>query len=174
MGSGLPSAKIDEIIGVVKAYSTCVGEGPFVCELFGQEAEKLRKAGAEYGAKTGRPRRVGPIDLVATRYGVQVQAATNIALTKLDVLSDMEQIPVCTHYLLDGKVTDEFPFPTLLEKAQPVTEYMDGWKTDISSIRKWEDLPVQAQKYVEFIENQIGCHIGYVSVGPERGSIIIR
>ena len=174
VGSGLPSAKIDEIIGVVKAYSTCVGEGPFVCELFGQEAEKLRKAGAEYGAKTGRPRRVGPIDLVATRYGVQVQAATNIALTKLDVLSDMEQIPVCTHYLLDGKVTDEFPFPTLLEKAQPVTEYMDGWKTDISSIRKWEDLPVQAQKYVEFIENQIGCHIGYVSVGPERGSIIIR
>ena len=174
VGSGLPSAKIDEVIGVVKAYSTCVGEGPFVCELFGQEAEKLRKAGAEYGAKTGRPRRVGPIDIVATRYGVQVQAATSIALTKLDVLSDMEKIPVCTHYLLDGNVTDEFPFPTLLEKAQPVTEYMDGWKTDISGIRKWEDLPVQAQKYVEFIEDQIGCHIGYVSVGPERDSIIIR
>ena len=174
VGSGLPSAKIDEIIGVVKAYSTCVGEGPFVCELFGQEAEKLRRAGAEYGAKTGRPRRVGPIDIVATRYGVQVQAATNIALTKLDVLSNMEKIPVCTHYLLDGKVTDEFPFPTLLEKAQAVTEYMDGWKTDISGIRKWEDLPAQAQKYVEFIEDQIGCHIGYVSVGPERDSIIIR
>ena len=174
VGSGLPSARIDEVIGVVKAYSTCVGEGPFVCELFGPEAEALREAGAEYGAKTGRPRRVGPIDIVATRYGVQVQAATNIALTKLDVLSDMEKIPVCTHYLVDGQRTGEFPFPTLLEKAQPVTEYLDGWKTDISGVRKWEDLPVEAQKYVEFIEKEIGCHIGYVSVGPERDSIIIR
>ena len=174
VGSGLPSAKIDEVIGVVKAYSTCVGEGPFVCEMFGEEAEALRAAGFEYGAKTGRPRRVGPIDIVATRYGVQVQAATNIALTKLDVLSYMDKIPVCTRYVVDGKETDEFPFPALLGSAQPVVEYMDGWKYDISGVRNWEDLPEAAQKYVEFIEQQIGCRIGYVSVGPERDSIIIR
>ena len=174
VGSGLPSAKIDEIIGVVKAYSTCVGEGPFVCEMFGEEAEKLRTAGQEYGAKTGRPRRVGPLDIVATRYGVQVQAATNIALTKLDVLSFMEQIPVCTRYLLDGQETDEFPFPTRLNDAKPVIEYLDGWKCDISGIRNWEDLPEAARKYVEYVEAQIGCHIGYVSVGPDRDSIIVR
>ena len=174
VGSGLPSARIDEVIGVVKAYSTCVGEGPFVCELFGEEAEALRKAGFEYGAKTGRPRRVGPIDIVATRYGVQVQGATNIALTKLDILSYMDRIPVCTRYLVNGKATDEFPFPVLLDSAQPVVEYMDGWKCDISEARSWEDLPKAAQKYVEFIEQQIGCRIGYVSVGPERDSIIIR
>ena len=174
VGSGLPSAKIDEVIGVVKAYSTCVGEGPFVCEMFAAEADALREAGFEYGAKTGRPRRVGPIDIVATRYGVRVQGATNIALTKLDVLSFMDKIPVCTHYLVDGKLTDEFPFPSLLDSAEPVIEYMDGWKQDISGVRKWEDLPVEARKYVEFVERQIGCHIGFVSVGPERDSIIIR
>ena len=174
VGSGLPSAKIDEVIGVVKAYSTCVGEGPFVCEMFGSEADALREAGFEYGAKTGRPRRVGPIDIVATRYGVQVQAATNIALTKLDVLSYLEKIPICARYLVDGKETDEFPFPAVLAGAQPVMEYMDGWKCDISGVRRWEDLPEAARKYVEYIEGQIGCHIGYVSVGPERDSIIIR
>ena len=174
VGSGLPSARIDEVVGVVKAYSTCVGEGPFVCEMFGPEAEALRKAGFEYGAKTGRPRRVGPIDIVATRYGIQVQAATNVALTKLDVLSYLDRIPVCTHYYVDGKLSDEFPFPSLLNSAKPVIEYMEGWKTDISGVRNWEDLPEAARKYVEFIEEQIGCHIGYVSVGPERDSIIIR
>ncbi len=174
VGSGLPSAKIDEVIGVVKAYSTCVGEGPFVCEMFGDEAEELRKAGFEYGAKTGRPRRVGPIDIVATRYGIHVQAATNVALTKLDVLSYLDKIPVCTHYTIDGQITDEFPFPSLLNDAKPVIEYMDGWKCDISGVRNWEDLPEAARKYVEFIEQNIDCHIGYVSVGPERDSIIIR
>ncbi len=174
IGSGCPSVKIDEVIGVVKAYSTCVGEGPFTCEWFGEEAEKLREAGGEYGAKTGRPRRVGPIDIVATRYGVQVQAATCIALTKLDVLSYMDKIPVCTHYMLGGEQTDEFPFPAALPDAEPVIEYMDGWKTDVSKCRKFEELPVEARKYVEFIEERIGCHIGYVSVGPERDSIIIR
>ena len=174
VGSGLPSAKIDEVIGVVKAYSTCVGEGPFVCEMFGEEAEELRKAGFEYGAKTGRPRRVGPIDIVATRYGIHVQAATNVALTKLDVLSYLDKIPVCTHYTIDGQLTDEFPFPSLLKDAKPVIEYMDGWKCDISGVRNWEDLPEAARKYVEFIEQNIDCHIGYVSVGPERDSIIIR
>ena len=174
VGSGLPSAKVDEVIGVVKAYSSCVGEGPFTCEWFGDEAQQLREAGGEYGAKTGRPRRVGPIDIVATRYGVQCQAATNIALTKLDVLSYMDKIPVCAHYTLDGKQTDEFPFPAVLPEAKPVVEYMDGWKCDISGVRKWEDLPEAARKYVEYVEQQIGCHIGYVSVGPERDSIIIR
>ena len=174
IGSGYPAAKINEVVGVVKAYSTCVGEGPFTCEWFGEEAEKLREAGNEYGAKTGRPRRVGPLDIVATRYGVETQAATNIALTKLDVLSYMEKIPVCTHYLLDGKQIDYFPFPTLLADAKPVTEYLDGWKCDISGVRRWEDLPAAAQKYVEYVEKAIGCHIGYVSVGPERDSIILR
>ena len=174
VGSGLPSAKIDEVVGVVKAYSTCVGEGPFTCEWFGEEAERLREAGGEYGAKTGRPRRVGPIDIVATRYGVECQGATNIALTKMDILSYMDKIPVCTKYIVDGKETDEFPFPCVLDSAKPIIEYMDGWKTDISGVRKWEDLPEAARKYVLFIEEQIGCKIGYVSVGPERDSIIIR
>ena len=174
VGSGLPCVKIDEVVGVVKAYSSCVGEGPFVCEMFGDEAEELRKAGFEYGAKTGRPRRVGPVDIVATRYGVQCQGATNIALTKLDVLSYMDKIPVCAHYRLDGKITDEFPFPSLLNDAEPVVEYLDGWKCDISGVRTWEDLPIQAQKYVLYLEQAIGCHIGYVSVGPERDSIIYR
>ena len=174
VGSGAPWAKIDEVVGVVKAYSSCVGEGPFTCEWFGEEAEKLREAGNEYGAKTGRPRRVGPIDLVATRYGVEVQGATNIALTKLDVLSYLEKIPVCAHYELDGKQTDAFPFPALLAQAKPVTEYVEGWKCDISGVRQWENLPKAAQDYVLMIEKAIGCHIGYVSVGPERDSIIIR
>ena len=174
VGSGLPSAKLDAVVGVVKAYSSCVGEGPFTCEMFGAEAEALREAGAEYGAKTGRPRRVGPLDIVATRYGVQVQGATNIALTKLDVLSYMEQIPVCAHYELDGKVTDEFPFPALLAEAKPVMEYKQGWKCDISGVRTWEDLPQAAKDYVTYVEEQIGCHIGYVSVGPERDAIILR
>ncbi len=174
VGAGIPSARPTDIIGVVKAYSTCVGEGPFTCEMFGEEADALREAGGEYGAKTGRPRRVGPIDLVATRYGVEVQAATNIALTKLDILSYMKKIPICTKYKLYGELTDEFPFPSALPDAEPVIEYMDGWETDISKITDWDKLPVNAQKYVEFVEKEIGCHIGYVSVGPERDSIIIR
>ena len=174
VGSGAPWARIDEVVGVVKAYSSCVGEGPFTCEWFGEEAEKLREAGNEYGAKTGRPRRVGPIDLVATRYGVEVQGATNIALTKLDVLSYLDKIPVCVRYELDGKQTDAFPFPAILSEAKPVTEYVDGWKYDISGVRRWEDLPKAAQDYVLLVEKAIGCRIGYVSVGPERDSIIIR
>jgi len=174
IGSGLPSLRVTDVIGVVKAYSTCVGEGPFVCEMFGSEAERLRKEGAEYGAKTGRPRRVGPIDIVATRYGVGVQGASELALTKLDVLSYMEKIPVCTQYVSGGVKTDSFPFPTELEKAAPVIEYLDGWGCDISSVRRWEELPAAARKYVEYIERAVGCPIKYVSVGPERDSIIIR
>ena len=174
IGSGLPSAKLNSVVGVVKAYSTCVGEGPFVCEMFGEDADKLREAGFEYGAKTGRPRRVGPIDIVATRYGVEVQAATEIALTKLDVLSYMDKIPVCTQYILDGETTDEFPFPSALKKAEPQIEYFEGWKCDISKIRTWNDLPKAAKDYVNYIEKAIGCPIKYVSVGPERDSIIIK
>ncbi|HBZ77531.1 MAG TPA: adenylosuccinate synthase [Clostridiales bacterium] len=174
IGSGFPGAKIDDVVGVVKAYSTCVGEGPFVCEMFGDEAEELRKAGFEYGAKTGRPRRVGPLDIVATRYGIEVQAATEIALTKLDVLSYMDKIPVCTQYELDGQKIDRFPFPVALNDCKPVIEYFEGWKTDITGCRKWEDLPKAAQDYVLYVEKAIGCPITYVSVGAERESIIIR
>ena len=174
VGCGMPNVKIDQVVGVVKAYSSCVGEGPFTCELFGEEADKLREAGFEYGAKTGRPRRVGPIDVVATRYGVLCQGATSIALTKLDVLSYMDKIPVCAHYEVNGQQTDEFPFPCLLDEAKPVTEYLEGWKCDISGIRRWEDLPKAARDYVEYVERRVGCHIGYVSVGPERDSIILR
>ena len=137
-------------------------------------AEKLREAGAEYGAKTGRPRRVGPIDLVATRYGVEVQGATNIALTKLDILSYMDEIPVCAAYEIDGEITHEFPFPAVLERAKPVMEYLPGWGCDISGVRTWADMPQAARDYVEYVEQAIGCHIGYVSVGAERESLIIR
>ena len=174
VGSGLPGAKLDEVVGVVKAYSSCVGEGPFTCEWFGEEAEKLREAGGEYGAKTGRPRRVGPIDIVATRYGIQCQGATDIALTKLDVLSYMDEIPICARYELNGQETDAFPFPAVLPDAKPVMTAMPGWKCDISGVRKWENLPEAARNYVEYVEREIGCHITYVSVGPERDSIIIR
>lgn len=174
VGSGLPGAKLDRIVGVVKAYSTCVGEGPFTCEMFGEEAEKLREAGNEYGAKTGRPRRVGPVDLVATRYGVQVQGATEIALTKLDVLSYLDEIPVCAHYERNGEITDKFPFPAALEECKPVIETVKGWKKDISGVRTWEDLPEEAKAYVQMIEKAIGCPIRWVSVGPERESIITR
>ena len=174
VGSGFPGAKIDKVVGVVKAYSTCVGEGPFVCEWFGDEAEELRKAGFEYRAKTGRPRRVGPIDLVATAYGVRLQNATAIALTKLDVLSYMQKLPVCTAYELDGKLTQSFPFPSALAAAKPHIEYLDGWGCDISAVRTWDELPENAKKYVEFIEAGIGCKIKYVSVGAERDACIVR
>ncbi len=174
IGSGLPSLRLTDVVGVVKAYSTCVGEGPFVCEMSGPEAERLREAGAEYGAKTGRSRRVGPIDLVATRYGVEVQGATRLALTKLDVLGYMEKIPVCARYRLGEAETDRFPFPTELERAEPVIEYAEGWGSDISGVRRWEDLPEAARSYVRRIEDAVGCPIRYVSVGPERDSIILR
>ena len=172
VGSGLPGARLDQVVGVVKAYSSCVGEGPFTCEWFGEEAEKLRQAGEEYGAKTGRPRRVGPIDLVATRYGVRCQGATDIALTKLDVLSYMDQIPVCAHYELNGQRTDEFPFPAVLPDARPVWEYLPGWRCDLSACRRPEDLPKAARDYVAYIEKAVGCPIKYVSVGPERDAYV--
>jgi adenylosuccinate synthase len=174
IGSGFPGARIGGVIGVSKAYSTCVGEGPFVCEMFGEEAERLRSEGAEYGAKTGRPRRVGPFDVVATRYGAMMQAATEIALTKLDVLSYMEKIPVCTGYIVNGELTRDFPFPAALDEATPVIEYLEGWGEDISSVRTWEELPEKAREYVLFIQRAIGVPITFVSVGPERESIILR
>ncbi len=174
IGSGCPGVKIDEVVGVIKAYSTCVGEGPFVSEMFGDDAALLRQAGAEYGAKTGRPRRVGAFDVVATRYGVRMQQATQAALTKLDVLSCMDAIPVCVRYTVDGQTTDRFPFPAALERAKPVLEHFPGWREDISAARAWDDLPAQAQAYVTFIEKEIGCPIRYISVGAQRGSIIIR
>ena len=174
IGSGFPAAKIERVLGIVKAYSTCVGEGPFVSELFGEEAERLREAGGEYGAKTGRPRRVGALDTVATSYGIEVQAATEIAITKLDVLSSMEKIPVCTSYLLDGNIITSFPFPSALKKATPVIEYFNGWMCDISKVREWEQLPKAAQDYITFIEQAVGCPVTYISVGPERNSIIIK
>ena len=174
VGSGYPKAKLDRVIGVVKAYSTCVGEGPFVSEIFGEEGDALREAGQEYGAKTGRPRRVGALDLVATRYGVEMQGATEIALTKLDVLSYLDEIPVCTKYLADGKETEDFPFPTALRNAKPVLVTVPGWHQDISGVRRFEDLPKAAQDYVLMIEKGTGCFVKYVSVGPERESIIER
>ncbi|MBO7667722.1 MAG: adenylosuccinate synthetase, partial [Firmicutes bacterium] len=174
VGSGALGAPIHKVIGVVKAYSTCVGEGPFVCEMFGREAESLREAGAEYGAKTGRPRRVGPLDLVATKYGAMLQNVDRLAVTKLDVLSYLDKIPVCTHYVVKGRKTDKFPFPTLLAQATPVISEVDGWKCDISGIRRWEALPEQAKRYIEMIEAAVGYPVGYISVGPERESIIIK
>ena len=174
IGAGLPSVKIAEIVGVVKAYSTCVGEGPFVSEMFGEEADRLREAGAEYGAKTGRPRRVGALDLVAARYGVRIQGATGLAVTKLDVLSCLEEIPVCTAYLVRGRQTNEFPFPAELAEVQPVIGLVDGWHCDISKVRRFEDLPSAARNYIFMLEDAVGCPVTYISVGPERNSIIRR
>ena len=175
IGAGLPTAKIDEVVGVVKAYSSCVGEGPFTCEWFGDEAAKLREAGAEFGAKTGRPRRVGPIDLVASRYGVFCQGCDEVALTLLDVLSYMEKIPMVTAYKLeDGTTTTRFPMGEALDTAQPVVEYLPGWHCDITAARKWEDLPKEAQAYVEHLEKAVGCKITYISVGAEREAYIHR
>ena len=174
VGAGCPTVKLGSVIGVVKAYATCVGEGPFVSEMFGEEAEKLRTAGAEYGAKTGRPRRVGALDLVATRYGVEVQGATEIALTKLDVLSYMDKIPVCVAYQNGAQQTSEFPFPTALASCKPILRYMDGWQCDLSKATCWDDLPQAAKAYVETIEESIGCPITYISVGAERDRLIVR
>ena len=174
VGAGMPGSHVDRTVGIVKAYSTCVGEGPFTAEWFGEEAENLREKGGEYGASTGRPRRVGPIDLVATRYGVQIQGATEIALTKLDVLSYMKEIPVCVQYEIHGQKTDEFPFTAVVDEAKPVFTTMPGWGCDISGVRKWEDLPVEARNYVGYIEKAIGCHISYVSVGAARDEYIQR
>lgn len=172
IGAGIPGQKLDAAIGVMKAYSTCVGEGPFTCELFGDEAEALRKAGGEYGAATGRPRRVGPFDAVASRYGVRVQGADTIALTKMDVLSYLKDIPICVAYEIDGKRTEEFPYGELLNRAKPIIETMPGWNCDISGCRKVSDLPKQAVNYMKYIEKAVGCPIKYLSVGADREAYV--
>ena len=171
IGAGMPGAKLTDTIGIMKAYSTCVGEGPFTVELFGDEAEALRKAGGEYGAATGRPRRVGPFDIPASRYGVRVQGATEIALTKLDVLSYLDRIPVCVAYEVDGERTVNFPTGERLNRAKPVIEYVKGFG-DVSGCRTWESLPQAAKDYVEYLEKAVGCKITYVSVGAGRDEYV--
>lgn len=171
IGAGIPGAQLTDTIGIMKAYSTCVGEGPFTVEMFGDEAEALRKAGGEYGAATGRPRRVGPFDIPASRYGVRVQGATEIALTKLDVLSYLDRIPVCVAYEVDGERTVNFPTGERLNRAKPVIEYVKGFG-DVSGCRTWESLPQAAKDYVEYLEKAVGCKITYVSVGAGRDEYV--
>ena len=173
IGSGIPAEKLDNVIGIMKAYSSCVGAGPFTCELFGEEGDALREAGGEYGAATGRPRRVGAFDVVASRYGIRMQGADEIALTKLDVLSYLDAIPVCTAYEVGDKITTEFPFGEDLNIAKPEFTVLKGWKCDISKCRKPEDLPKEAVDYIRFIEKATECKIKYVSVGAEREDYIV-
>ncbi|WP_101772453.1 adenylosuccinate synthase [Peptostreptococcus faecalis] len=173
IGAGVPNLKVTNSIGIMKAYSTCVGEGPFTAEMFGEKAEELRKAGNEYGAATGRPRRVGGFDVLASRYGVMAQAADEIALTKLDVLSYLEEIPVCVGYTFEGELLKDFPIGEKLFKAKPVYEYKKGWMKDISGCRKVEELPQEAIDYIKYLEEAVDCKIKYVSVGPEREQYIV-
>ena len=173
IGAGIPGVKLDKVIGIIKAYSSCVGEGPFTCELFGEAGDSLRQAGNEYGAATGRPRRVGGFDVVASRYGVRMQGATELALTKLDILSGLERIPVCVAYELDGKRIENFPVGDALNRAKPVYEYFEGFRCDISGCRKPADLPAAARNYIAYIEEVVGCHVKYVSVGAERDQYIV-
>lgn len=159
---------------VTKAYSTCVGAGPFVTEIFGKEAENLRERGGdsgEYGATTGRPRRVGWFDAVATRYGCRIQGATRVALSMLDVLGYLDEIPVCTAYLIEGEKCHDFPAPVFLHSSKPVYKMLKGWKCDISHARSYGDLPVEAKKYIRFIEELVQVPIGWISVGPYRDAI---
>ena len=173
LGAGIPFARLDQIIGIMKAYSSCVGEGPFTVELFGKEGDRLREAGAEYGAATGRPRRVGPFDAVASRYGVRMQGCDCLALTKLDVLSYLEKIHVCTAYEINGKRTEQFPVSIEdLFAAKPVYEYYPGFGVDISSCRSYGELPKEAQNYIRRLEELVSCPIRYVSVGAERDAFI--
>ena len=172
IGAGVPQLKLTNSVGIMKAYSTCVGEGPFTAEYFGEKAKYLRDLGGEYGAATGRPRRVGPFDVVASRYGIRCQGATEIALTKMDVLSGYEEIEVCVAYELDGKVIHEFPFTDVLDECKPVFEKVKGWNCDISKCRKKEDLPKEALDYVRYLEKACDCKIKYVSVGAERDAYV--
>ncbi|REK77589.1 adenylosuccinate synthase [Paenibacillus paeoniae] len=176
VGGGLPAYALTDVLVVVKAYSSCVGAGPFISEIEGVEAEQLRLRGGdagEFGVVTGRPRRVGWFDAVATRYGCMVQGATEIALTNLDVLSYLDSIPVCVGYQLkDGTVTEQFPVNAKLEGATPVLRELPGWKCDISGARAFDELPAEAQQYVSFIETEIGVKISYLSIGPRREQLM--
>ena len=177
IGAGLPPYEIKKIVTVVKAYSSAVGAGAFVSEIFGDDADELRKRGGdggEFGATTGRPRRMGWLDCVATKYGCRMQGSTDVAFTVLDVLGYLDEIPVCIGYEIDGKVTTDFPTTPTLEKAKPVFTKLPGWKCDIRGIKKYEDLPENCRKYIEFVEEQIGFPITMVSNGPGREDIIYR
>ena len=172
IGAGIPAKRLNNALGIMKAYSSCVGEGPFTCELFGAEGDALREAGGEYGAATGRPRRVGGFDVVASRYGVQIQGVDSLALTKLDVLEDMEQIPVCVAYEVNGERTEVFPSGDALTNAKPIYEYLPGFGGKVAGVTKFEELPENAQKYVRYLEQAVGCPIQYVSTGADRDSYI--
>lgn len=177
IGAGIPPYEIKQIITVCKAYSSAVGAGAFVSEIFGEEAEELRNRGGdggEYGATTGRPRRMGWFDCVASKYGCRLQGTTDVAFTVLDVLGYLDEIPVCVGYEIDGEVTTDFPVTAKLEKAKPVLKKLPGWKCDIRGIKKYEELPKNCQSYIEFIEGQIGYPITMVSNGPGRDDIIYR
>jgi adenylosuccinate synthase len=174
IGAGVPGLKVDNSIGIMKAYSSCVGEGPFTAELFGEKAHELREAGGEYGAATGRPRRVGGFDVVASRYGCRVQAADEVALTKLDILDTLAEIPVTVSYDVEGKTVSEFPYGEALNIATPNVIFLPGWQSPTTECRTFSDLPKNAQDYVLFIEAQVGCKIKYISVGAERSQIIVR
>ena len=174
---GIPPYEIKDIITVVKAYSSAVGAGEFVSEIFGEEAEELRKRGGdggEYGATTGRPRRMGWLDLVATRYGCKVQGATQVAFTVLDVLGYLDEIPVCVAYELDGQRIDYFPSTTKLKRAKPILEVLPGWKCDIRGIKNYDELPENCRKYIEFAEKAVGVPFKMISNGPKREDIIYR
>lgn len=175
VGAGVPPQSIERIVAVVKAYSSCVGAGPFVTEILGDDAAELRARGGsagEYGAKTGRPRRVGWFDAVATRYGCRLQGATEVALSLLDVLGYLEEIPVCTAYRIDGRPTDCFPVPSLLDRAKPVWETLPGWRCDLSGARTLADLPPAARAYISRVEQLIGVPVSMISVGPQREAVI--
>jgi len=177
IGAGIPPYEIKKIVTVVKAYSSAVGAGEFVSEIFGDEADELRRRGGdggEFGATTGRPRRMGWFDCVATRYGCRIQGTTDVAFTVLDVLGYLDEIPVCVGYEIDGVVTKDFPVTAKLKKAKPVYEVLPGWKTEIRGITKYEDLPENCRNYIEFIEKEIGFPITMVSNGPGRHEIIYR
>ena len=174
VGAGIPGKKLDYTLGIMKAYSSCVGEGPFTCgkALTDEETNKLREKGGEYGAATGRPRDVGPFDVVASKYGIRCQGADAIALTKLDILECWDKIPVCVAYEVDGERTTSFPTGAKLNRAKPIVEYLDGWSCDISACRTWDDLPENAKKYIKYIEEATECKIQYVSVGAERDAYV--
>lgn len=177
VGAGIPPHSIKEITVITKAYSSAVGEGPFVSEIFGEEAEELRKRGGdsgEYGATTGRPRRVGHFDAVATRYGCEIQGATEVCITCLDVLSYMDTIKVCTGYELDGKIYNDFLTTEQLYRAKPIYKEFKGWKTDIRGIKEYDSLPQEAKDYVQFIEKELGVKVSMVSNGPKRDEVLFR
>lgn len=177
IGAGIPPYEIKNIVTVVKAYSSAVGAGEFVSEIFGDEADELRKRGGdggEFGATTGRPRRMGWFDAVASRYGCKMQGATEVALTVLDVLGYLDQLPVCVGYEIDGVVTRDFPTTVKLAKAKPVYEYLPGWKQEIKGIKKYEELPLNCRKYIEFIEKELEVPVKLVSNGPGRNDIIYK